>query len=156
MIVLSDDNIEIGVYPGRSIETKNYKKQTKRSIKWSEVKRSGILRCLTEKLMSQLTYELNGYAAAIVNFKQIEEESRPSTKVKNEPAEPEIVFKEITPKFYLKSSEVETLYGISASTMANWRYKKIGPKYHKVGGSVRYKVQDLDQFMESRKVSGLV
>jgi len=73
MIVLSDDNIEIGIYPGRCIETKNYKKQTKRSIKWSGVKRSGILRFLTEKLMSRLTHELNGYAATIVNFEQIEE-----------------------------------------------------------------------------------
>jgi predicted DNA-binding transcriptional regulator AlpA len=57
-----------------------------------------------------------------------------------------------TPKLFLKSAEVEEIYGISASTLANWRSKRRGPKYHKVGGSVRYKVEDLDKFMESKKI----
>ncbi len=54
MIVLSDNDLEIGIYPDRCIEAKNYKKQTERSIRWSEVKKSAILRHLTEKLMSRL------------------------------------------------------------------------------------------------------
>ena len=26
-----------------------------------------------------------------------------------------------------------------------------GPKYHKVGGAVRYKVEDIEEFMDERK-----
>lgn len=152
MIVLSDDDVEIGIYPGRCIEVNYYKKRLQRSIKWSDVRSSGILRYLTERLMSQLTYELNGFAFTINNFKQIEDERRLPVIAEDEKPAHEEVLEKITKKYYLKSREVETLYGISASTLANWRHKKVGPTYHKVGGSVRYKAEDLDQFMEDRKV----
>jgi hypothetical protein len=65
MIVLSDNDFEIGIYPGRCIEAKNLKRRTERSIKWSEVKKTHILRYLTENLMNRLTYEVNGYCGAI-------------------------------------------------------------------------------------------
>lgn len=151
MIVLSDNDLEIGIYPGRSIEAKNYKRRTERSIKWSEVRKSAVLRHLTENLMSRLTYELNGYGGMIFGYEQIDEESRPITKIERKEAKPEI-HKRLTPKLFLKSTEVENLYGISAHTLANWRSKKLGPKYHKVGGAVRYKVEDLNKFMESKKI----
>ena len=152
MIVLSDNDLEIGIYPGRCIEAKNLKKKKERSIKWSEVKKSHILRHLTENLMSRLTYELNGYSGMLFNYEQIEEESRPVTKIEQTEAKPEIHIKKLTPKMFLKSTEVEELYSISAHTLANWRHKMTGPKYHKVGGAVRYKAEDLDQFMESKKI----
>lgn len=151
MIILSDNDLEIGIYPGRCIEAKNYKRRTERSMKWSDVKKSDILRYLTEDLMSRLTYELNGYSGMIFGYEQIEGESRPVIKVERKNTEPESKIK-LTPKIFLKSTEVEELYGISASTLANWRSKMRGPKYHKVGGSVRYKVKDLDEFMESKKI----
>ena len=65
MIVLSNNDFEIGIYPGRGIEAKNFKRQTERSIKWSEVKKSDILRYITENLMNRLTYELNGYSEMV-------------------------------------------------------------------------------------------
>lgn len=152
MIILSDNEMEIGIYPGRCIEAKNLKNQNKRSLKWGEVKRSAILRNLTENLMSRLTYELNGFSAIVFGYERIDGESRPTVKTLPDHTEPE---KNImaNPKLFLRSTEVEELYGISASTLANWRSKRTGPKYHKVGGAVRYKVEDLDAFMESKKVS---
>ena len=152
MIVLSDNDLEIGIYPGRCIEAKNYKRQTERTIKWSEVKQSVILRHLTENLMSRLTYELNGYNGTIFNYEQIQEERRPVTKIEQTETKQEINKKKLAPKLFLKSTEVEELYGINARTLANWRHKMTGPKYHKVGGAVRYKVEDLDQFMETKKI----
>lgn len=53
MIVLNDNDLEIGIYPGRCIETKNFKKQSKRSIKWSEVKRSNVLRNVRPRLSTK-------------------------------------------------------------------------------------------------------
>ena len=135
MIVLSDNDMEIGIYPDRCIEAKNYKRRTEKSIKWSEVRGSAVLRHLTESLMSRLTYDLNGYSGMIFGYEQIEEESRPITKIERTETKPDINRK-LSPKLFLKSTEVQELYGISAQTLANWRSKKVGPKYHKVGGSV--------------------
>ena len=151
MIILSDNDFEIGIYPGRCIEAKNLKRRTERSIKWSEVKKSDILRYLTENLMNRLIYELNGYSGVIFGYEQIEREIRPITKTDRSETKPEINMK-LTPKLFLKSTEVENIYGISANTLANWRSKKLEPKYHKVGGAVRYTVEDLDNFMESKKI----
>jgi len=151
MIVLSDNNFEIGIYPGRCIEAKNLKRQTERSIKWSEIKKSHILRYLTENLMNRLTYELNGYGGMVFGYEQIEAESKPQKTVDRSEAKPDTNVKP-SPKLFLKSTEVETIYGISANTLANWRFKGTGPRYHKVGGAVRYKVEDLESFMESKKI----
>lgn len=155
MIVLSDNDLEIGIYPGKCIEAKDIKTRTERTIKWGEVKKSNILRYLTENLMSRLTYELNGYSGMIFGYEQIEEESRPITMIARTDTEPDTK-KELTPKLFLKSSEVEEIYGISAGTLANWRSEMRGPRYHKVGGVVRYKVEDVDKYMESKKVRFMV
>ena len=87
----------------------------------------------------------------VFGYEQIDEERRPITKIDRSETKPDINIK-LTPKLFLKSSEVQNLYGINVSTLANWRSKRIGPKYHKVGGAVRYKVEDLDNFMESKKI----
>ena len=150
-MIVNDNNFEIGIFPGKCIETKNFKRRTERSIKWSEVKKSDILRYLTENLMNRLIYELNGYSGVIFGYEQIEGKIRPIIKIDRSETKPEINMK-LTPKLFLKSTEVENIYGISANTLANWRSKKLGPKYHKVGGAVRYKVEDLDKFMESKKI----
>ena len=80
------------------------------------------------------------------------QESRPVTKIKQTGTKPKIHIKKLSSKLFLKSTEVQELYGISAQTLANWSSKKVGPKYHKVGGAVRYKVEDLDKFMESKRI----
>ena len=101
--------------------------------------------------MNRLTYELNGCSGMIFSYEQIEKESKPIAEIDRSETIPDINMK-CTSKLFLKSAEVEDIYGISASTLANWRSKRRGPKYHKVGGAVRYKVEDLDQFMESKKI----
>jgi hypothetical protein len=76
MIVFSDNNIEIGIYPGRCVEVRNLKRPNKKSIKWNEIKKSHILRYLTENLMNQLTFELNGYSGMIFGYEQIEKKKK--------------------------------------------------------------------------------
>lgn len=40
--------------------------------------------------------------------------------------------------------------GVTRATLQGWRHKGIGPKFLKYsGGCVRYKMNDLEQFMES-------
>jgi len=54
----------------------------------------------------------------------------------------------LTPKEagqYLGGSEP-----IATSTLARWRYTGSGPRFAKVGGLIRYKVSDLQAWLEAR------
>jgi Helix-turn-helix domain len=152
MIILKDDNFEIKINSGRWVEVNKFKKHHNRKIEWSKVKQSPILRHLTESLMSRLTYDLNGYGETILNYERIEEEQKITPKIKQPKDKIEGTTKKHSTKLYLKASEVEKIYGFNSRTLANWRSQGIGPKYYKVGGAVRYKVEDLDQFFETRKI----
>ena len=41
---------------------------------------------------------------------------------------------------------------LSPQTLRNWRYQRKGPVYYKIGRSVRYKIKDLIEFFEDRKI----
>ena len=109
MIVLSNNDLEIGIYPGLCIETKDYKKRSQRLIKWSEIQKSAILRHPTENLVSRLAYELNRYSGMIFGYEQIEEERRTIRKIKQTETRPETHIEKFTPKLFLKSTKVEEL-----------------------------------------------
>ena len=56
---------------------------------------------------------------------------------------------------YLNEEQEAKHIGFSVGTLRNWRNNGIGPDYikgEKKGGSVRYTIDDLDKYMESRKV----
>ncbi len=40
-------------------------------------------------------------------------------------------------------AEVEAITGIPVGTLAQWRYKKIGPKFYKLGRHCRYDENEL-------------
>ena len=47
----------------------------------------------------------------------------------------------------LTTPEVAATYGIAIGTLQNWRHKRIGPKFHRLGGKkVVYFVADLDEW----------
>lgn len=39
--------------------------------------------------------------------------------------------------------------GVSVATMRRWRLFGAGPRYRKIGGSVRYDINDLENFLNS-------
>lgn len=45
------------------------------------------------------------------------------------------------------------LGGISRLTLADWRCKRVGPPFVKVGRLVRYRQEDLDAWLNSRVVA---
>ena len=50
-------------------------------------------------------------------------------------------------------AEVESMYGISRGTLANFRYRKVGPKYYKVGTrKVLYLVDDVENWCRRNPV----
>lgn len=53
---------------------------------------------------------------------------------------------------YLSPEEVELVYGLKASTLANKRMKAHGPEYIKDGEKILYKQQAVRAYLESRAV----
>ena len=53
---------------------------------------------------------------------------------------------------YLSPEEVELVYGLKVSTLANKRMKAQGPGYIKDGEKILYKQQAVRQYLESRAV----
>lgn len=55
----------------------------------------------------------------------------------------------------LTEREVEADYGIPIKTLRHWRYVGRGPRYLKIEGRlVRYRVADIERWLESYAVEG--
>lgn len=48
--------------------------------------------------------------------------------------------------------EVADLLQVAVRTLADWRYRKVGPRYIKVGQVIRYKREDINAYMRQRAV----
>jgi hypothetical protein len=54
---------------------------------------------------------------------------------------------------FVKATDIDRIIvGLSPKTMANWRSQGIGPRYHLVGGSVYYLLNELESFFGQNKV----
>jgi hypothetical protein len=53
---------------------------------------------------------------------------------------------------YVTAAEASTIVGYKPQTLANWRFRGVGPAYTKRGTSIRYKVSDLLAFMNSGRI----
>lgn len=49
----------------------------------------------------------------------------------------------------LDQNEVAVMLGVSPKTLEYWRWKKIGPKFLKVGRLARYRQADVESYIES-------
>jgi predicted site-specific integrase-resolvase len=41
---------------------------------------------------------------------------------------------------------------VAVQTLRNWRHQRKGPAYLKISRSVRYKLEDLENFMDSKRI----
>lgn len=55
-------------------------------------------------------------------------------------------------KKFLNENEVAEVYGMKVRTLQQWRHLKRGPRYVKVGRSVRYAVSDVENFLNNGEV----
>jgi predicted DNA-binding transcriptional regulator AlpA len=55
-------------------------------------------------------------------------------------------------KQYIKDIEAAEYLGLAVQTLRNWRCSMTGPKYVKAGKAVRYSIDDLNAYMQQRKV----
>jgi len=54
---------------------------------------------------------------------------------------------------YLTIEEVMTLLRLPRSTLSNWRYRQVGPRYVRVGRQVRYPSSAVRDFLEEHTIS---
>ena len=50
---------------------------------------------------------------------------------------------------FLTERQTAKLLGLAVRTLQLWRYQKRGPRYVKLGGAVRYRLEDLERFIEA-------
>jgi predicted DNA-binding transcriptional regulator AlpA len=51
----------------------------------------------------------------------------------------------------LKEAEAAEQLGVTKATLANWRWRKYGPAYLKVGRKVRYLQDDIDAWTSDQR-----
>lgn len=49
----------------------------------------------------------------------------------------------------LDQNEVAVMLGVSPKTLEYWRWKKVGPKFLKVGRLAKYRQADVESYIES-------
>jgi predicted DNA-binding transcriptional regulator AlpA len=54
----------------------------------------------------------------------------------------------------LNEYDLARVTGLSVASVRRWRLLKMGPKYLKIGASVRYKPEDIAAWLESRPTGG--
>ncbi len=60
---------------------------------------------------------------------------------------------DVPSKIFLQPKEVAEVLGVGIATLANWRAKRIGPKFVKIHSRVRYRSKDLLAWMDAEKGS---
>ena len=56
------------------------------------------------------------------------------------------------PSRRLSEKEAGAYLGLSQRTLQEWRLKRMGPAYHKLGRRVAYDASDLDAFLAANRV----
>ncbi len=54
----------------------------------------------------------------------------------------------------LNEHDVAHITGLSVASVRRWRLLRQGPKYLKIGAAVRYRVEDISAWLESRPSGG--
>lgn len=52
---------------------------------------------------------------------------------------------------FVGTREAAEMLGFSPMTLAVWRCKGRGPKWHKIGGRVKYRLSDIENFLNECK-----
>ena len=55
---------------------------------------------------------------------------------------------------YLTQTELARLWKIKPRTLEGWRFRNVGPKYYRFGRSIRYHLDDIEEFERSESSPG--
>jgi predicted DNA-binding transcriptional regulator AlpA len=54
---------------------------------------------------------------------------------------------------FLTPKQLSERWGVTVQTLSNWRHAKKGPRYIKLGGSVRYPISAVERFEKTRRAN---
>jgi len=54
----------------------------------------------------------------------------------------------------LNEKQVAIIIGLTVHSLRAWRLNGRGPRYCKIGRAVRYRIEDVQRFIESRLING--
>lgn len=54
----------------------------------------------------------------------------------------------------MSSSEVSAMLGVPEATLYAWTYRRVGPRSFRVGRHRRYRIEDVDAWLEAQGVGG--
>ena len=54
---------------------------------------------------------------------------------------------------YLKPIKAAEKIGVTVATMANWRWKEVGPPFYRVGGLILYEDREIDAWISAGRQS---
>ncbi len=54
---------------------------------------------------------------------------------------------------YFTSDQAALYLGLDPKSMKDWRYRRLGPPYQKIGHRIRYCQVDLDAYLKDRKIA---
>ena len=53
---------------------------------------------------------------------------------------------------FISERDAASMLGLSAVTLRMWRHQSTGPAYRRFGRAIRYSVNDLNAFADSRRI----
>lgn len=56
----------------------------------------------------------------------------------------------MTDKTFLNQHELSKRWKLSPRTLERWRWLGTGPRYHKIGGRVIYRLEDIESWEQNR------
>jgi predicted DNA-binding transcriptional regulator AlpA len=52
----------------------------------------------------------------------------------------------------INEKQTAKVLGVAVQTLRNWRHQRKGPKYIKMGRSVRYQQDDLQEYIDKKRI----
>lgn len=103
----------------------------------TKLKEAAEIKCTIAKQESALWLKISEALNSYLNYQQKLKEQRKGLPVSN---------KLIHAHAYMNTTQAAEYLGLKYGTLAGWRFHGVGPKYVKMGGAIRYKIEDLDDF----------
>ncbi len=61
-------------------------------------------------------------------------------------------YEEVNMDKIITEKEAAIHLGLAVQTLRNWRYRRKGPPYLKISRAVRYKISDIEKFLQQHKI----
>ncbi|PIZ30018.1 MAG: integrase [Alphaproteobacteria bacterium CG_4_10_14_0_8_um_filter_53_9] len=98
--------------------------------------------------MKQAATEVTGALGSLINVDNTAEELPEPEQIPESPFSSIVPGTDVESPKYLTSDQAAAYLGVAPRLMENWRWRKCGPVFVKVGSRIRYRLADLDAYLQ--------